>query len=203
MIKIRRNCKKIERSSKARKKLWLRNFAAKRGPLRKSHFTTKNFCSPQEPLRKFLFPLRKSISTAKLFRSRFTPVAKIFAAAKALLGTWVPFCSRVPPFCSCELAATFSTPGDPPFRSRGTISKGVSQLRNPSLAHERHFAKSYARFATAKWDAKSMPNFSLLRKRLAAAKSAPPHCEKTPLLRKGTVTFGVLFKRYKFHFSYF
>ena len=36
------------------------------------------------------------------------------------------------------------------------------------------------------------------------------HCEihdsslqKTPLLRKGTVTLGVLFKWYKFHFSYF
>ena len=106
-------------------------------------------------------------------------------------------------FRNCELAATFSTPGDPPFRSRGTISKGVSQLRNPSLAHERHFAKSYARSAAVKWAAKSMPNFPSLRKRLAAAKSAPPHCEKTPLLRKGTVTFGVLFKRYKFNFSYF
>ena len=59
MIKIRRNCKKIEkrkleikRSSKARRKLWLRNFAAKRRPLRKSHFAAKKFRSPQEPLRK-------------------------------------------------------------------------------------------------------------------------------------------------------
>ena len=33
-----------------------------------------------------------------------------------------------------------STPWNPPFRSRDTISKGVSQLRNHHLAHECHFA---------------------------------------------------------------
>ena len=197
MIKIRRNCKKIERrklgikrSLKVRRKLGLRKFAAKKGLLRKSHSAAKKFHSPQ-------VLLRKSISAAKPFRSRLAPVAK------ALLGTRMPFRSRVPPFRSCELAATFSMPGDPSFRSRSTISKSVSQLRNPPLAHERQFTEPYARFAAAKWAAKSMPNFPSLRKRLAAAKSAPPRSEKTHLLRKRTVTLRVLFKRYKFYFSYF
>ena len=36
------------------------------------------------------------------------------------------------------------------FRSRAPISKGVSQLRNHPLAHECHFAASYAHFAAAK-----------------------------------------------------
>ena len=35
-----------------------------------------------------------------------------------------------------------------------------------------------------------------------AAKSTPPRCEKSRLLGKGTMTLGVPFKRYKFHFSY-
>ena len=138
MIKIRKNCKKIERrkleikrSLKARRNLWLQNFVAKRGLLRKSHSAAKKFRSPQVPLRKSHFLLLKSISAAKPFRGRLALAAKIFAVAKALLGTQVPFRSQVPPFRSCKLAATFSTPGDPPFRNRNTISKGVSQLRNP------------------------------------------------------------------------
>ena len=40
------------------------------------------------------------------------------------------------------------------FRSRGAISKGVSQLRNHPLAHECHFTAPYVHFATAKWAAK-------------------------------------------------
>ena len=166
MIKIRRNCKKIERrklgikrSSKARRKLGLRDFAAKRGSLRKSHSVAKKFRSPQEPLRKSLFSLRKSISAAKPFRSCFAP------AAKTLLGTRVSFRSRVPPFRSWELVAIFSTPGEPLFRSQGIISKGVSQLRNPYLAHERQFTEPYARFAAAKWATKSMSNFPFTAKR--------------------------------------
>ena len=101
MIKIKRNCKKIERrklgikrSSKARRKLGLRDFAAKRGSLRKSHSVAKKFRSPQEPLRKSLFSLRKSIFAAKPFRSCFAP------AAKTLLGTRVPFHSRVHRFAT-------------------------------------------------------------------------------------------------------
>nr|CAN77625.1 hypothetical protein VITISV_037011 [Vitis vinifera] len=42
---------------------------------------------------------------------------------------------------------------------------------------------------------KSMPKFPSLRKRLATVKSTPPRCEKSPLLRKGTMTLGVPFKR--------
>ena len=104
MIKIRRKCKKIERrklgikrSSKARRKFGLRNFAAKRGLLRKSHVAAKKFCSPQESLRKSLFPLRKSLFSAKPFRSRLAP------AAKPLFGTRTPVHRAVHPFHSCEM----------------------------------------------------------------------------------------------------
>ena len=92
----------------------------------------------------------------------------------------------------CEI----STPWNPPFRSRDAISKGVSQLRNHPLAHECHFVASYAHFSAGKWAAKMLLNLPFLRK--------SPHacCEKSRLLWKGTVTLGVPFKRYKFHFSY-
>ena len=40
------------------------------------------------------------------------------------------------------------------FRSRGAISKGVSQLRNHPLEHECHFVAPYVHFTTAKWAAK-------------------------------------------------
>ena len=56
-----------------------------------------------------------------------------------------------------------STPWDPPFRSRGAISKGVSQLWNHPLAHKCHFAAPYAHFVAAKWAAKSMSKFPSLR----------------------------------------
>nr|CAN83448.1 hypothetical protein VITISV_021464 [Vitis vinifera] len=115
---------------------------------------------------------------------RFAPAAKIFAAAKTLLGTQVPFRSRVPPFRSCELATIFFTPGEPPFRSRGTISKGVSQLQNPPMAHERHLVESYACFAAAKWAANSMPNFPSLPKRLAVAKIRASSLRKDPSAAK-------------------
>ena len=107
MIKIKRNCKKIERrklgikrSSKARRKLRLWNFAAKRGSLRKSQSARKKFRSPQEQLRKSLFSLRKSISVVKPFRSCLAPAAKSFAVVKTLLGTRVPFHSRVHRFAT-------------------------------------------------------------------------------------------------------
>ena len=45
----------------------------------------------------------------------------------------------------------FSTLRDLPFRSRGAILKGVSQLWNHPLAHECHFATPYTHFAAAKW----------------------------------------------------
>ena len=186
--KVQENRKKEARNKKKAQKqeesLGCENFTTKRGSLRKSHSAAKKFRSLQEPLWKSLFSLRKSISAAKPFRSRFALAAKIFAATKALLGTRVPFRNRVPPFRSCELAATFSTPEGPPFRSRSTILKGVSQLRNPSLAHERQFVEPYTCFVAAKWVTKSMPNFPSLRKCLAAAKSAPPHCEKNPSTAK-------------------
>ena len=70
MIKIKRNVKRgeirklgIKRSSKARREHGLRNFTAKRGPLRK-------------------WP-----PAAKSFRSHPSSSAKIFAAAKRPLGT--------------------------------------------------------------------------------------------------------------------
>ena len=62
MIKIRRNCKKIERrklgikrNSKTRRKLRLRNFAAKRGSLRKSHSAAKKISRPLEAAAKIPF----------------------------------------------------------------------------------------------------------------------------------------------------
>ncbi|RVW59150.1 hypothetical protein CK203_105263 [Vitis vinifera] len=134
-------------------------------------FPGKLKSSPQEPLRKSLFSLRKPIFAAKPFRSRLALSVKIFAAAKTLLGSRVPFRSKGPPFHNCEMVAIFSTLGDPPFRSRGTNSKGVSQLRNPPLAYKWQFAESYTRFSAAKWAAKSMLKSPLLRKRLAVAKN--------------------------------
>ena len=143
--------------------------------------------------------LRKNFTALRCCCEKRSPLRNHFAAAKTLLGTQVPFRSQVPPFRSCELAAIFFSPGDPPFRRRGTISKGVSQLRNHPLAHECHFVAPYTRFAAVK----SMPKFLSLQKRLTAAKFTPHRCEKSPLLRKGTVTLGVLFKRYKCHFFLF
>ena len=109
---------------------------------------------------------------------------------------------QLPTYTYIYILNELSTPWDLPFRSRGAISKGVSQLRNHPLAHECHFAAPYAHFVAAKWVAKSMSKFPSLRKRPAAAKSTSPRCEKSRLLRKGIVTLGVPFKRYKFHFSY-
>ena len=44
----------------------------------------------------------------------------------------------------------FSTLGDPPFRSRDAIWKGVSQLRLHPLEHKCHFKALYTHFAAAK-----------------------------------------------------
>ena len=51
------------------------------------------------------------------------------------------------------------------FRSRGAISKGVSQLRNHPLAHECHFAAAVSHFAAAKWAAK-----------IPSSTKSSPHC---------------------------
>ena len=153
----------------------------------------KKFHSPQASL-------RKSTSTAKPFRSRLALSAKIFTAAKRPLGTRVPFHSQVHPFRSCKMVVksprleilhfAAETPFHRVFRSCETTLWHTSAT------------SPYARFVAVKWVAKMMPKFPLLRKRPAAAKSTFPRCKKSRLLRKGIVTLGVPFKRYKFHFSY-
>ena len=89
-------------------------------------------------------------------------------------------------------------------------------LRSNVLQPKRHFEGCFAAakppfgtrvplrsvvrpFPSCEIDAKILS----LRKRLATVKSMPYRYEKSPLLRKGTVTLGVPFKRYKFHFFYF
>ena len=61
------------------------------------------------------------------------------------------------------------------FHSRTPISKGVSQLRNHPLAHECHFAASYAHFAAAKWAAKIPLLYKIL----------PPLRKRSPSLKNG------------------
>ena len=106
-----------------------------------------------------------------------------------------------PPSALCE---NFYSCEETPWHTSAISqpSTPVSQLQNHPLAHECHFTAPYARFVAVKWVAKMMLKFPLLRKRPAAAKSTPPHFEKSRLLQKGTVTLGVPFKRYKFPFSY-
>ena len=64
------------------------------------------------------------------------------------------------------------------FRSRGAISKGVSQLRNHPLAHECHFAASYAHFAAAK---------------IPPLQNPPPATETISKLKKWDVIFFFMF----------
>ena len=117
------------------------------------------------------------------------------------------------------------------FPLRNHFAAALRPLRKPSLAHECHFAAGYHRFAAGNW-LRFFPRLeshcfaakasfrrvfrsceTLIWHTSASSQSHTPvsqlqnglrnRCRISPLLQKGTVTFGVLFKRYKFHFSYF
>ena len=89
-------------------------------------------------------------------------VAKMVSRCEMVSQPPILFCEKTPwhtsaisqpstPVSQLRNGCELSTPWDPPFRSRSAISKGVSQLRNHSLAHECHLAAPYTHFAATKW----------------------------------------------------
>ncbi|KAL6325034.1 hypothetical protein AAG906_022124 [Vitis piasezkii] len=144
-----------------------------------------------------IFPgkLKSSPQERKILSSRETDLryetisqppcalVKIFATTKRLLSTQVPFRSQVPPH---REMATFHA-GDPPFRNRGTILKGVS--RNQPLAHECHFRRPFRCEMGCEIDVRNSPH----AKMPSHAKSTPPR--EKPSATKRTTPLVCLLRR--------
>ena len=106
MIKIRRNCKEIERKS----------FGAKTEQKQGKNRAKTGVCEILQPLRNRHF-------VAKPFRNTFDSSAKIFAAAKPSLAHECHFAEQKPPFRSCESAAKLQSVKIPVFAVKAPFRK--------------------------------------------------------------------------------
>ena len=188
MIKIRRNCKEIERKSFGAKtgqkqgsarfrslckiSILLQNQFAASGPSLWNHFWHTSAILQHSDSH---FAAAKRLWTTKAWKIPFSQgklhSAKDFTAAKPLFGTRVPF-------RSCETAAKCQSVKTPNFRNQSPISQGVSQLWNHFLAHEYHLEAPYTHFAAAKW----LRNLHTLKSFSAHTKNR--HVTTTPPFRQ-------------------
>ena len=130
MIKIRRNCKEIERKS----------FGAKTGQKQGKNKGKTGVCEISQPLRNRNF-------AAKPVRNPIALSAKIFAAAKPILAHECHFAAQEPPFRGCEPSKheILHFAGKAPFRRGFRSCEAIFWHTSAISQHSDHH------FAAVKW----------------------------------------------------
>ncbi|RVW13077.1 hypothetical protein CK203_108969 [Vitis vinifera] len=154
MIKIRRNCKEIERKSfgakteqKQGKNRGLRDFAA----FAKLALRCETVSQPKRSRCGINMSLRKRPSFAKSFRNSFDSFVKIFAAAKPLLAHEFHFAAQEPPFRSCETVAKLQSMKIPNFAAKTPFRREFRSCETNFWHTSAISQHSDPHFATTKW----------------------------------------------------